>query len=149
MEISNETLLVIQKIAKSLSHKFKFDCYDRDDAEQEAILCGIKGLKTWKEEKGPVENYLRVVMRTRMINYKRNMDRSKKVIPKDRVKQEVYEVEFDQTEVEYISEKLDPENRMLFIKLSQGGKLTLSQKEQLYSAVKEVIEDENENRQVE
>ena len=138
--VSEETLKTIEKIAKSLSYKFKFDCYDQDDAYQEAMYRGLKALSTYDETKGPVENYLRKCMRTRMINYKRDMNRAGKNLPKENVKTEAYEMLFDETEVEFYKNNLDPENRIHFIKLTSGAKLTQVQKESLYEAIKNLQE---------
>jgi len=141
-QVSPEIFEIIEKIARSLSYKFKFDCYDQDDAYQHAVMCGLKAINGYDETKGPPENYLRRCMRTRMINYNRDYDRSKKPLSKSEIRQEAYEMDFEPNDGEYIKDALDAENRALFIKMSMGGKLTEQQKNELYDAVRLIVNAE-------
>lgn len=142
--LSKETQETIHKIAISLSYKFRFDCYDQDDAYQEAYIRGIKAFETYKEDKGPLENYLRRCMRTRMINYERDMNRSKKDIPKEFVREEAYEMDFEETESEYIQSKLSPEHRALFLKMIGKGRLSQVEKDNLFAAVEQIYGQERQ-----
>lgn len=64
-------LLVIQQIAKEYSHKYKFGYYDPEDIEQECIIIGLEGLQRYDNKK-PLENFLRVHIKNRIKNLRRN-----------------------------------------------------------------------------
>lgn len=66
-----EVMDTIDKILKGLSVKFKFGYFDADDLYQEGWLFAMKAMETY-DDKLPLENFLRVALRTRFINFKRD-----------------------------------------------------------------------------
>lgn len=62
---------VITKVVNSLAHKFKFGFYDTEDIKQEAFLIAIEGLDRYEDDK-PLENFLFVHVRNRLITFKRD-----------------------------------------------------------------------------
>lgn len=68
-----------------MCHKHKFGMYDSSDIFQEAILIGLEKLDSYDPTK-PLENYLSVVIRNRLINLKR--DNHYKSEPKDCTQEE-------------------------------------------------------------
>ena len=66
-----EVLAILEKIARSLSYKFVFGCYEHEDISQQAIIAGIKLLDKYDGVR-PLENFLRVSMKRAMCNFKRD-----------------------------------------------------------------------------
>ncbi len=62
---------IIDKISKRLSYKFVFPGFDREDIEQEAKIIAMDGLTRYDPDK-PLENFLWVHVRKRLINFKRD-----------------------------------------------------------------------------
>jgi hypothetical protein len=60
----------ITKVAKRVSHKFSFGHYDSDDIFQEAFMLGLRGLDSYEEGR-PLENFISVVISSRLKNLKR------------------------------------------------------------------------------
>lgn len=60
-----------RKIAKSVSSKFKFGSYEREDIEQEVYILCVNGLERYNE-KQPLENFLWTHVKNRLCNLKRN-----------------------------------------------------------------------------
>lgn len=66
-----EVLETIDKVASRLAYKFTFGYYGYDDIKQEAVIIAMDGLKTYKPNL-PLENFLWVHMRNRLVNFKRD-----------------------------------------------------------------------------
>jgi DNA-directed RNA polymerase specialized sigma24 family protein len=66
-----EVLDLINKIARSLAFKFTFPGYSVEDIVQEATMLGIMGLRKYRPSQ-PLENFLRVHMKNRLCNFKRD-----------------------------------------------------------------------------
>lgn len=62
----------MKKLANRYKWTNRFPGYDEDDIEQEIFFLVIDGLKSYKKEKGVVENFLSVHVRNRLMNFKRN-----------------------------------------------------------------------------
>jgi DNA-directed RNA polymerase specialized sigma24 family protein len=67
----SNVLDVINKVVNSLAPKFKFGFYDIEDIKQEAFIIAIEGLERYEEDK-PLENFLFVHVRNRLITFKRD-----------------------------------------------------------------------------
>ena len=61
----------IQKIAKQYSYNYKFSSYEPEDIEQECFIIGLEVLDKYDSEQ-PLENFLRVCIKNRIKNFKRN-----------------------------------------------------------------------------
>jgi len=66
-----DVLGIIAKISKSLSYKFRFGFYDNLDIEQESFILAMDALDRY-DGKRPLENFLRVHIKNRLCNYKRD-----------------------------------------------------------------------------
>jgi len=66
-----EVMVIIDKVAAGLAPKFKFGYHDIDDIKQEARLIAWKGLDKYDSTR-PLENFLWIHVRNRLINYKRD-----------------------------------------------------------------------------
>ncbi len=66
-----EVIATIEKISKSLSLKFRFGYLTQADLAQEIFILAIQALKKYDRSR-PLENFLRVHLRNRLINYKRD-----------------------------------------------------------------------------
>ena len=67
----DEVVEVITKVSKRLSYKFRFGYYETDDIEQEAFILALDGLESY-DNKRPLENFLYIHIKNRLINFKRN-----------------------------------------------------------------------------
>lgn len=66
-----EVLAVINNIGCRLAHKFTFGYYTVEDIKQQAFIEACKGLEKYDESR-PLENFLFVHIRNRLINFKRD-----------------------------------------------------------------------------
>lgn len=66
-----EVLQIIQEISRNLARKLKFDIYAEEDLQQEAFLLALPALELY-DGRAPLRNFLSVVLRTRLLNFKRN-----------------------------------------------------------------------------
>lgn len=71
MQISQQTLDIIDKIVKQLSHRFVFSYHDVEDIEQQARIIALEGLKNYDGVR-PLENYLFIHVKNRLCNFKRD-----------------------------------------------------------------------------
>jgi len=62
---------LILRISRELSHKFTFAHYEFEDIVQEGFIIGMNAMASYNEGQ-PLENYLRVSIRNRLINFKRD-----------------------------------------------------------------------------
>ena len=67
----SEVITSMQKVSKSLSHKFVFGYYNDEDIYQECMLECFKALKNYDASR-PLENFLYSHARNRLINLKRD-----------------------------------------------------------------------------
>ena len=67
----DEVVEIINRIANGLCKEFKFGYYTLDDIKQQARLFALEGLKGYDENR-PLENFLWVHVRNRLINFKRD-----------------------------------------------------------------------------
>ncbi len=63
---------VLDRIADRFAAKFRFGYHDIDDMKQQARLFALEALPRYTEGKGPLENFLSVHVRNRLINFKRD-----------------------------------------------------------------------------
>lgn len=64
---------IIDKVVTQLSKQFKFGYYDVDDLKQEGIILALDVINDGRyDEDRPLENFLRVYIKSRFINLKRN-----------------------------------------------------------------------------
>lgn len=63
---------ILDRIADRFAAKFKFGYHDIDDMKQQARLFALEALPRYTESKGPLENFLSVHVRNRLINFKRD-----------------------------------------------------------------------------
>ncbi len=66
-----EVVSILERIGRRLAHKFRFGYHDSDDIKQQAVLEGWKGLAEYDGVR-PLENFLSVHIRNRMVNFKRD-----------------------------------------------------------------------------
>jgi DNA-directed RNA polymerase specialized sigma24 family protein len=71
MNLSNETLQVIQKIAKKLAPKYAFGYFSVEDIEQEATIIAFTKLAKYKEATGPLQAFLYTAIGNGLKNFKR------------------------------------------------------------------------------
>ncbi len=69
-----EVLAVLQRIADSVAYEFAFGSFTPDDIRQQAIVEGLEGLPRFDPDR-PLENFLRVHIRNRLLNLIRKESR--------------------------------------------------------------------------
>lgn len=69
-----EVLAILERVANSVSHEFAFASYTHEDIRQEAIVIGLEALPEFDPAR-PLENYLRVCVRNRLLNLIRKESR--------------------------------------------------------------------------
>lgn len=68
-----QALAIIDKVVGQLSKQFKFGYYDVDDLKQEGTILALDVINDGRyDEDRPLENFLRVYIKSRFINLKRN-----------------------------------------------------------------------------
>lgn len=154
-----EQLKIIRKIAKTLAPKYVFDCYDKDDIEQEAVLIGIEGLSRWDSDR-PLENFLYTHINNRLKNFKRDnycrlgetgeperVQQSKKnILDAGALNESSVHVEndldllLDRKELIYkIENNLEAKYRKDFLRLISGSRISPKKKQELLSIIKDIL----------
>ena len=67
-----QVVQIINKALSGLCEKFRFGYFDKDEMFQEGWLFAMKALEKYDPKKAVLENFLRVHIRNRFINLKRN-----------------------------------------------------------------------------
>jgi len=67
----SEVIALIKRIIVRLCNKFRFGYHDIDDMKQQAFIFAIEGLEKYDGVR-PLENFLRVHIRNRLFNFKRD-----------------------------------------------------------------------------
>lgn len=163
MEINKETLEKIQKIARALAPKYVFDCYDREDIEQEAILMGIDALSRYDKNR-PLENFLYTHISNRLKNFKRdNYYRANPNGEPERIQQNkknildagtlnegtvFFEQNLDdiidnKEVIERINQKLPASYRKDYLRLCANAHVPTKRKQELYSLIKEIVNEQS------
>jgi len=105
-----EVLATIDKIARRLSPKFKFGYHEVDDIKQQIFIFAWESLKHYDSDR-PLENFLWVHVRNRLLNFKRDSyERPDK--PCHNCKWNAYDVENDyctKHELDFITSGCSPE----------------------------------------
>jgi DNA-directed RNA polymerase specialized sigma24 family protein len=65
-----QVINTITKVVNKLASKFKFGYYDSDDIKQEGFIIALEGLEKYDETR-PLENFLFVHIKNRLISFKR------------------------------------------------------------------------------
>jgi len=66
-----QVILTISKISSRLANKFTFANYEEEDIAQEAFIIGMDAMDRY-DEKRPLENFLSVHIKNRLMNFKRD-----------------------------------------------------------------------------
>lgn len=154
-----EQLKVIRKIAKTLSPKYVFDCYDRDDIEQEAVLIGLEGLSRWDSSR-PLENFLYTHINNRLKNFKRDnycrlgetgepervQQNKKNILDAGVLNESSVHIEND---LDFLLDKkelmnkiengLDAKYRKDFLRLTSGSRISQKKKQELLTIIRDIL----------
>jgi DNA-directed RNA polymerase specialized sigma24 family protein len=160
LEINEEILQKITKIAKTLAPKYTFDCHDKEDIEQEAILMGIEALPRYDSSR-PLENFLYTHISNRLKNFKRdNYFRPNPNGDPERVQQNkknildagsltdgivYFENNLDdildtKEAIEKVGRELPVAYRKDYLKLCAGTRIQAGRKEEIFSLIKEILD---------
>lgn len=134
----NQILQTIDKVVNSLAFKYRFDIHDEDDIRQEGRRIGWEALDRYDESK-PLENFLRVHIRNRLINFHR--DNSK--IPDSSNLHLCREDDNETKELEeIINEKLPVEYRADYLKLRHGCVISKAKRDKILEVVRKILGEE-------
>lgn len=157
--MEQEALEKIIKIAKALAPKYVFDCYDKEDLEQEAIMMGIEAMSRYDPSR-PLENFLYTHISNRLKNFKRdNYFRPSSTGEPERVQQNkknildagnleegavYFEPDMDaiiddRAIIEKIERELPISYRKDYLKLCAGVRISINRKEEIYSLIREIV----------
>lgn len=74
-ELTEKEMAIITKIAEEHSNK-TFGYLDKDDLKNEIWVICLEKIETYSEEKGKLENYLRVLVKNRLVNKFKDITKS-------------------------------------------------------------------------
>jgi DNA-directed RNA polymerase specialized sigma24 family protein len=151
---------LILKIASELAGRHTFPNYDREDVEQEAAIFGLEALKRYDGVR-PLENFLRVHMRNRLSNLRRDKYYRPDTGRGEEIQQgkrrlldagsfdgiEEYLSTIDQNAVEnreildFIDSRLPKVMRSSYLRYMVGGRITKSNKIKLLVILREILEE--------
>lgn len=154
-----DQLKTIQKIAKALAPKYVFDCYEREDIEQEAVLMGIEALPRWDSSR-PLENFLYTHINNRLKNFKRDnycrlgqegepekiQQNKKNILDAVCLNESSVQIEIDldalidkkelMAKIEF---NLPAKNRKDFLRLIAGSRISQKKKEELLIIIRNIL----------
>jgi len=177
-EVTKEQWRIIDKIARRESPKYTFGYLDIDDIEQQARIFGLNGLLAYKEESGPLENFLSVHIKNRLKNFKRDnfyradQPKNKKSLEKwekrtqtkinllqpinidgmdehfPMLENHIDNLEFDEL-ISFINKKLPASLRTDFLRLNAYVQIPVARREKVQAAIELILEEmENETGEV-
>jgi DNA-directed RNA polymerase specialized sigma24 family protein len=129
-------LRTIDNVVNAQAYKFRFDVHDEDDIRQEGRRLAWEAIVNKYDESKPLENFLRVHIRNRLINFKR--DNSKLPESSNRHMEQDDDNETAELE-EIINLKLPPEYRADYLKLRHGCVIPKYRKEKILEVIREIL----------
>lgn len=158
--MSTKKMQAIMKIAAEMAGRYTFPNYDREDIEQEAFIMGLEALQRYDENR-PLENFLRVHIRNRLSNLRRDkyyrpdkgkaeqIQKSKKKILDAGSFEGIEEYlscinnnSVEESEVlSFIDERIPREMRSSYLRYTSGARLSKTNKIKLLTALREILEE--------
>jgi DNA-directed RNA polymerase specialized sigma24 family protein len=145
-----QVLNVILKVSSKIARKFPIPGYEPDDIQQECFLLAIDALERYNEEL-PLENFLSVHLRLRIINFRRDKYLRKKDLHDaaniDFIKNEILSGdhsigEFECAEIwDKIDRELPPCLREDYLRLLDGVSIPTKRKNKLLAALDEICRE--------
>lgn len=154
-----EQLVVVRKIARTLAPKYVFDCYGRDDIEQEAILMGLEAIPRWDSSR-PLENFLYTHINNRLKNFKRDnyyrlsdtgepervQQNKKNILDAGSIHESSAQIEFDLAVLldtkelfNKIENRLEAKYRKDFLRLIAGSRVSPKKKQELLLIIRDIL----------
>ena len=134
----------IDKVMGSLANKFKFGIHQRDDLMQQGRLIAWRAILEKYDGKRPLENFLRVHLRNRIINFKRDNTRHEdpaylegEPLGERCVERESYNNEIGAR----IDRELPPEYRGDYLQMRDGVNLPKHRKDKLIEVLRLILEE--------
>lgn len=163
-ELSPETIKKIQEIATGLAKRYTFPNYDKDDIEQEAFIIGLESMARYDPDR-PLENFLRVHMKNRLLNLRRDkyyrsengnaekiQQKKKKLLdasPFDNLSFAFSSLDPNNLEskelLEFIDKNLDSLYRADYLRFIDGKRLTKAKRLRLFNQLKDIMVEYYEN----
>lgn len=137
-----QILDTIERVVGPLGNKLKFGSYDSEEIKQEGRAIAWKAIVDTYEEGRPLENFLRVHVRNRLLNFKRNNTRVSQTGKSELV--EDTNVELNDIK-NRIDENLPGELRQDYLRITQGVSIPAYRKERVLSAIREILGGDSAN----
>ncbi len=164
-----EIIDTIVMVATQIGPKYVFGYNDRDDLIQEGITCGLEALERWDRVR-PLENFMRVHIRNRLHNYRRNKycryeknadaTRTAKWAARNKARQNLMsplEIKDDVETADHTVEEaayseliqrikveLPAELRTDFLRILDGVSISTIRRVKVQTAIREIIGDQSE-----
>lgn len=143
----------VKLVARGLKNKFEFGIYDSDDIEQEIFIISLDAMKHYNHDY-PLDNFLRVNAKNRLITLKRDKffrpdakhkEKKQKLNSADSIQnteifEKLYEEDVECNDLlEMIEQQLPANMREDYLKLLAGVKLTKIKRDRLINEVLTII----------
>lgn len=134
----------IDKVMGSLASRFKFGIHSRDDLIQQGRLIAWRAIVEKYDGKRPLENFLRVHLHNRIINFKRDNTRHEEPIYLEGEPLGDRCVEEDSHREEMnsiIDRELPSEYRRDYLQMREGINLPKHRRDKLIEVLRVILED--------
>ena len=132
----NQVLEIIERVVGPLGNKLKFSHYDSEEIKQQGRVIAWEAIVEKYDETRPLENFLRIHVRNRLYNFKR--DRSKPLIGGKSELVEDQNVEINEIKNK-IDENLPGELRQDYLRITQGVSIPQYRRERVLAAIREIL----------
>lgn len=133
---TEEVLRIIERVVGPLSIKFKFGSYDVEEIKQEATIIAWEAIVKSYDESRPLENFLRVHVRNRLLNFKRNNSRGLIGGKSELVENHGPEINEIKNKID---ENLPGELRQDYLRMTQGVSIPAYRRERVLGAIREIL----------
>lgn len=144
-----QVLNLILKISSRVANKFRIPGYEPDDIQQECFLMALDALERYDEEQ-PLENFLSIHLRNRVINFRRDFYLRKRAVLDcdniDFLKEDISEQSssIEELESQELYDKIDAELpselREDYLRLLDGVSIPTKRKRKLLEALAEICQ---------
>jgi DNA-directed RNA polymerase specialized sigma24 family protein len=139
---TEQILEIIERVVGPLGHKLKFASFDSEEIKQEGRAIAWKAIVETYEEGRPLENFLRVHVRNRLLNFKRNNTKTISCGRSELVEDTAVETNDIKNKID---ENLPGELRQDYLRICQGVSIPKYRKEKVLLAIREILGGDSAN----
>lgn len=137
-----QVLDIIERVVGPLGNKLKFGSFDSEEIKQEGRAIAWKAIVDTYEESRPLENFLRVHVRNRLLNFKRNNTKVSQTGKSEIVEDTTVETNEIKNKID---ENLPGELRQDYLRICQGVSIPKYRKEKVLLAIREILGVDSSN----